>query len=177
MIQTESAFVDDVFSEVDEQLRAERLRSFMQKAVPAFIAALVLTVLAVAGVQGWQMYRDHESAKAAQAYQGALDAEIRGEDAKAFQQFGDLAKHGGPYQALALMQQAGIRMDQNKAVEASALFDKAAAASKSPLVSDLAVLKSTYATMDSAPLAQIEARLTPLAAPARPYHVQAREAL
>ena len=49
MIQPESAFVVDVFSEVDEQLRAERLRSFLQRAVPAFIAALVLTVLVVAG--------------------------------------------------------------------------------------------------------------------------------
>jgi len=177
LIQPESAFVVDVFSEVDEQLRAERLRSFMQLAVPAFIAALVLSVLAVAGVQGWQMYQASQSAKAAQAYQAALDAETRGEDAKAFQQFDDLAKHGGPYQALALMQQGGIRMDQNKAADAAALFDKAASASKSPLISDIAALKSAYAAMDSAPLAQIEAKLTPLAVPARPYHVQAREAL
>jgi len=169
--------VVDVFSEVDEQLRAERLRSFLQKAVPAFIAALVLSVLAVAGVQGWQMYKQNQSAKAAEAYQTALDTAGQGDAAKAFQQFDGLAKHGGPYQALALMQQGGIRMDQNKAGEAAALFDKAAAASKSPLVSDIAALKSAYAVMDTAPLGEVEAKLTPLIAPARPYHVQAREAL
>lgn len=167
----------DVFSEVDEQLRAERLRSFMQRAVPAFIAALVLSVLAVAGVQGWQMYQSSQSAKAAQAYQAAVDTAAKGDEAKAFQQFDDLAKHGGPYQALALMQQAGIRMNQNKPAEAATLFDQAAKASKSPMVSDMAALKSAYAVMDTAPLATVEAKLTPLTAPDRPYHTQAREAL
>jgi hypothetical protein len=177
LIQPESAFVVDVFSEVDEQLRAERLRSFMTRAIPAFIAALVLSVLAVAGVQGWQMYRASQSAKAAQAYQEALDAAGRNDDAKAFTLFGELAKRPGPYQALALMQQGGIRIDQNKPAEGAALFDQAAAASKSPMISDIAALKSAYAQMDTAPLAQIETKLTPLTAAGRPYRVQAREAL
>jgi hypothetical protein len=170
-------FVVDVFSEVDEQLRAERLRSFMQRAVPAFIAALVLTVLVVAGVQGWQMYQSSQSSKASQAYQAAVDTAAKGDGEKAFQQFGDLASHGGPYQALALMQQGGIRMDQNKPADAAALFDKAAAASKSPVISDMAALKSAYAIMDTAPLATLAAKLTPLTAAGRPYRVQAREAL
>jgi hypothetical protein len=177
LIQPESAFVVDVFSEVDEQLRAERLRSFMQRAVPAFIAALVLSVLAVAGVEGWQMYQSSQSAKAAQAYQAAIDTAAKGDQAKAFEQFGDLAKHGGAYQALALMQQAGIRMNQDKPADAAALFDQAASASKSPIISDMASLKSAYALMDTAPLATLEAKLTPLTAAGRPYHVQAREAL
>jgi hypothetical protein len=177
LIQPESAFVVDVFSEVDEQLRAERLRSFMQRAVPAFIAALVLTVLAVAGVQGWQMYQSSQSAKASQAYQAAVDTIGSGDEAKAFQQFDGLATHGGPYQALALMQQGGIRMGQNKPDEAAALFDKAAAASKSALISDMASLKSAYAVMDTASLATVEAKLTPLTAAGRPYRIQAREAL
>jgi hypothetical protein len=177
LIQPESAFVVDVFSEVDEQLRAERLRSFMQRAVPAFIAALVLTVLVVAGVQGWQMYQSSQSAKASQAYQAAVDTAATGDQAKAFQQFDAVAKHGGPYRALALMQQGGIRMDQNKPAEAAALFDQAAGASKSAIISDIATLKSAYALMDTAPLATIEAKLTPLIASGRPYRVQAREAL
>ena len=167
----------DVFSEVDEQLRAERLRSFMQRAVPAFIAALVLTVLAVAGVQGWQMYKSSQSAKASQAYQTAVDTAAQGDQAKAFQQLDDLAKHAGPYQALALMQQGGIRVGQDKPAEAAALFDQAAAASKSAMISDIATLKSVYLTMDTAPLATVEAKLTPLTAAGRPYRVQAREAL
>jgi hypothetical protein len=177
LIQPESAFVVDVFSEVDEQLREERLRSFMRTAVPLFIATAVLCVLAVAGVWGVQAWQTSQSAKASQAYQDALDTASKGDDAKAFQMFGDLAKHSGPYKALALMQQAGLRVDENKPAEAAVLFDQAAAASKSPIISDIAALKSAYAQLDTAPLAQMEAKLTPLTAAGRPYRVQAREAL
>jgi hypothetical protein len=107
-----------------------------------------------------------------------MDTAAKGDGAKAFDQFADLARHSGAYQSLALMQQGGIRMEQNKPAEAAALFDQAAAAaSKNPLVADMATLKSVYAVMDTAPLAQVEAKLTPLIAPARPFHAQAREAL
>ena len=40
----------DVFSEVDEQLRAERLRKFLRTSVPLFIATAVLCVIAVVAV-------------------------------------------------------------------------------------------------------------------------------
>lgn len=167
----------DVFSEVDEQIRAERLRSFMRTAVPLFIATAILCVLVVVVVWGVQAYQTSQSFKASQAYQAALDTDAKGDADKAFQMFDALGQHAGPYQALALMQEGGIRVDQNKAAEAATLFDKAAAASKSPLISDIAALKSAYVQLDTAPLAQMEAKLTPLTAAGRPYRVQAREAL
>jgi hypothetical protein len=169
--------VVDVFSEVDEQLRADRLRAFLRRAVPAFIAALVLSVLVVLAVEGYRMYRTAESAKASQIFQTALETAQGGDEAKAYDQLQPLAAGPGPYQALALMEQAGIRMDQNKPADAIVLFDKAAAASKSALISDAATLKSAYAQLDSAPLDKISGLLTPLTKADRPYHVQAREAL
>ncbi len=167
----------DVFGEVDEEIRAQRLQSLAQRAIPAFIAALVLAVLAVLGVWGVQAYQSSESAKASQAYSDALETESKGDEAKAFDQFGVLAKGSGTYAALALMQQAGIRMDQNKPADAVPLFDKAAAAVKNPMISDIAALKAVYALLDTASLADISGRLEPLAKPDRPYHAQAREAL
>lgn len=167
----------DVFGEVDEQLRADRLRAFLQKAVPLFIVAMVLSVLAVLGVWSVEKYRTDVGAKASLAYNQAFETETKGDAAKAFDQFGALAGHGGTYGALALMQQGGIRLDQNKPAEAAALFDKAAAATKNPMLSDLAALKSIYALMDTAPYAQLSEKLTPLTYPERPYHAQAREAL
>ncbi|MEI9890980.1 MAG: hypothetical protein WDN45_10760 [Caulobacteraceae bacterium] len=47
----------DVFSEVDEQLRAERLSSFLRTAVPVFIATAVLCVIVVVAVWGVQKFR------------------------------------------------------------------------------------------------------------------------
>ena len=167
----------DVFGEVDEQLRADRLRTLMQRAVPVFVAALVLSVLAVLAVWGVQKYSQARADKASLAYADAMDTLNKGDGAKAYDQFGDVARQGGTYGAMALMQQAGVRMDESKFAEAAALFDKAAAATKSPILSDLAVLKSAYATLDTAAPDRIEAKLAPLVKADRPYHNQAREAV
>jgi hypothetical protein len=169
--------VVDVFGEVDEQLRADRLRTFMQRAIPAFIVALVLSVLAVVAVWGVQAFVEHQNEQAAKAYTAALDVGAKGDQAKAFDQLDAIAKGGGPYAPLALMQQAGIRSDQNRPLDAVRLLDKAAAAGKLPIIADLASLKAAYLLMDTAPLNQISDRLAPLAKPDRPYHIQAREAL
>ena len=106
----------DVFGEVDEQIRADRLHTMMKRGIPAFIAALILSVLVVVSIEGFHMYQTGQSAKASLAYQDAMDAAAKGDDAKAFQQFDALAKGSGPYKALALMQQGGVRMDQDQMV-------------------------------------------------------------
>jgi hypothetical protein len=169
--------VADIFGEVDEQLRAERLRTFLRTAVPMFIATAVLCVIAVVAVWGVQKYQSDQSAKASEAYQTALDVATKGGDqAKAYDQFAEVAKGSGPFKSLALMQQGAIRMEQGKPADAAALFDQAAAASKDPLVVDSAILKSVYAVMDTAPVDQMVAKLKPLTDPKRPFHALAREA-
>jgi hypothetical protein len=169
--------VADVFGEVDEQLRAERLRAFLRTAVPLFIATAILCVVAVVAVWGYQKYQTEQSAKSSQAFQEAMETAGKGDENKAFDQFAALAKTSGPFKSLALMQQGAIRMDQNKPAEAAPLFDQAAAASKNPLISDVATLKSAYALLDTASLADITAKLTPLTDPKRPFHTQAKEAI
>ncbi len=167
----------DVFGEVDEQLRSERLRKFLQTAVPAFIGALIIVLVGVIGVWGVDQYKASQAAKQSQAYSDALDTAAKGDVAKAFDQFGAIAKGSSTYASLSLMQQAGIRMDQNKPAEAAQLFDKAAQATKSQMIADVASLKAAYALLDTAPLDQMVSRLTPLTKPERPYHIQALEAL
>ena len=168
----------DVFGEVDEEIRSDRLHNFLKRAWPVFVGVMVVCLLVVIAVWGVDKYRSVQSAKASQAYSDALDTQTKGDAAKAYDQFGEVAKGSGAYASLALMQQAGIRMDQNKPAEAAALFDKAAAASsKVAMIADAASLKAAYALLDTAPLNQMVERLTPLAKPERPYHAQAREAL
>jgi len=168
--------VADIFGEVDEQLRAERLRTFLRTGVPMFIATAVLCVIAVVVVWGVQKYQSDQSAKASDAYQEAMETAAKGDSAKAFDQFAEVAKGSGPFKALALMQQGAIRMEQSKPTDAAALFDQAAAATKNPLIADSATLKAVYAVMDTAPLDQTVAKLKPLTDPKRPFHALAREA-
>ena len=57
------------------------------------------------------------------------------------------------------------------------LFDEAAEAARDPILADTASLKAAWLLMDAAPLADIEARLTPLAEDDRPMHAFAQHAL
>jgi hypothetical protein len=75
------------------------------------------------------------------------------------------------------MQEASIRLEQNKTADAVALFDQAAKATSDKIIGDVALLKAAYVLLDTASLTDITARLTPLMAADRPYHAQAREAL
>ena len=75
------------------------------------------------------------------------------------------------------MQQGAIRLQQGKTDEAVGLFDKAAQAAPSPLIGDMARLKSALALLDTAPYPALQERLTPLMDTKRPYPAAAREAL
>jgi hypothetical protein len=170
--------VVDVFEEVDERLRSDRYRTLALKGLPWALAAVAAIAAAVAIVWGLQAYSDANAQKASQAYARGLDALARGDAAAAFNQFGEAATSPSKaYRALALMQQAGIRLDRRRTPEAVALFDRAAAAAPNDVIGDAARLKSALALLDTAAYGDIEARLKPLMAPQHPYGAQAREAL
>lgn len=130
------------------------------------------------GVWGWNKHIAAEDAKASVTYQAGLDAAGKGDALTADQKFAEVASSGPPaYRALALMQEAQIRLDQKKTDEAVRLFDQAAKAASDPIIGDNARLKAAWALMDTAPLPAIEARLTPLTGVKSPYRSLAREAL
>ncbi|WP_297511527.1 tetratricopeptide repeat protein [uncultured Caulobacter sp.] len=168
----------DVFDEVEEQLRSERYRSLAVKSLPWVAAAAAAVVIGVGGYWGWTSYQTGQANKASEAYQTALETAQKDGPDKAFGQFKAVADGGARgYKALALLQMGDIRVEQNKAKEAVAYFDEAAKAAPSPILGDLARLKSAFALMDTAPYKDIEARLTPLAGEKSPYRVYAKEAL
>lgn len=165
----------DVFEEVDEQLRSDQLQTLFRKYLPWAAGGLAAGLVVALAVWGVMHYRQTNAEKASAVYAQGTDSLGRGDQAIAFAQFGEAAKDSsGVYRSLALQQQAGIRLDQNKTAEAVQLFDQAAKAASDPVVGDAARLKSAYALMDTASYADIEARLTPLANPQRPYSSLAR---
>ena len=92
--------------------------------------------------------------------------------------FEEAVKEGnGAYKVMALQQQAGLAVSANKFPDAVRLFDEAAKASSDPILSDPPALKAAFLVMDTAPLAEIEKRLEPLAEDKRPLHAFAQEAL
>lgn len=168
----------DVFDEVEDQIRTERYKTLLLKVLPWVIGVAVLALAVTLGYWAWTSNQTKQADKAAEQYVAAMEIAGRGDPAKAFTALTEVAKSPNKtYRALALLQQGGIRQEENKTAEAVKLYDEAAAATGEPLIADLARLKSALALLDTAPYKDIEGRLTPLLEEKRPYRLQAREAL
>ena len=168
----------DLFDEVEEQLRSERLSATVRKAGPWVLGVGLALVVAALAVWGWREYQARETAKASETYAQALEAMTQGKADEAYRLFGQVAKSAPRvYRSLALTQQGAARLAQDKPKEAVAFFDQAAEAATDPIIGDAARLKAAFVLMDTAPYKDIEARLSPLIAAERPYQLQAREAL
>jgi hypothetical protein len=169
--------VVDVFEEVEEQIRSDRYRALALKVLPWFIGAVVLILAAVGGWQGYRAWISNQSAKASETYAKGLEAQQAGRAAEAKVAWEALSKSGSPaYKSLALQHLGAIKLGDRDVPGAVALFDQAAKAAPDPLVGDAARLKSVYALLDTAPRADIDARLEPLLKEGRPFRMQAREA-
>ncbi|HEY5413114.1 MAG TPA: tetratricopeptide repeat protein [Caulobacteraceae bacterium] len=168
----------DFLEEIEEQLRSDRYRQFFIRAWPWAVGVALAALLAALAAWGYQTYRARQDAKASQAYAVAYETLQKGDVNDAYAKFGQAADTPSRgYKALALMQQGGIRLQQGKTEEAVTLFDKAAVAAPTPMIGDMARLKSAFALLDTAPYPALQERLTPLIDSKRPYQSAAREAL
>ncbi|MBV8683062.1 MAG: tetratricopeptide repeat protein [Caulobacteraceae bacterium] len=168
----------DFVEEVEERLRAERYANFANRWLPLIVAAIVAIVIGWLGVWGWRTWQDRNIGKASITYDSAMNELASGDSTGAFTALAPLAKDGpAGYRALALMGQADIRSMADKESEAAGLYDQAAKVAPSPILRDLARLRAAQAIMDTAPYAQLQARLQPLIGERKPFDLLAREAL
>jgi hypothetical protein len=170
--------VVDFVEEVEEQLRAERYASFARRGLPWFVAALVVVIAVWLGVWGYHSWRDRNVAAASVAYDKAITELAAGDEIGAYNALAPVAKDGpAAYRTLALIQQGNIRAAADKTADAAALYDDAAKAAPGAFLGDLARLKAALVLMDTAPYPQLETRFKALIGDAKPYDLQAREAL
>jgi len=170
--------VVDVFEQVEEELRSDRYKRLARTWLPIVGGILLLALIAALAWWGWQSWQTSRADKASVAYDRGMEALQANNATGANAAFVEAAEAGnGAYKALALMQQAGVAVTDNRIPDAIRLFDEAAKASNDPVISDPARLKAAFLVMDTAPLADIETRLTPLTEEGRPMRPFAQEAL
>ena len=168
----------DLFEEVEGQLRTDRYRSLAIRAAPWVSGVLVIALVAALGYWGWQTYQQNQIHHASDEFNTALQMASNGDRTGAFARLNPIARSSpAAYRSLALMMQGGLKVADNRPAEAVALFDQAARIAPSPALADMASMRSIYTLMDTAPLADLERRITPLTATGRPYRLQAQEAL
>lgn len=154
--------MSDIFREVDEEVRRERLQKLWDRYGVLIIGAAVLIVAAVAAWRGYQWYEAKRAAEAGAAYDAALQLGQDGKHAEAATAFAQLAGGGtAGYRVLARLQEAGQLADTNAAV---AVFDQVAANSGNPqLLRDVAAVRAAFLLLDKAPFSELARRLEPLA--------------
>lgn len=168
----------DVFEQVEEELRSERLKRLARTWLPVVGGVLLVALIAALAWWGWQSYQTGRAGTASIAYQRGLEALQNGDSAGAESAFAEAEEAGnGAYRSLALQQRAGIAVAADRVPDAIALLDEAASAAGDPLLADPARLKAAMLMMDTGSLEDIEARLEPLAEEGRPLRPFAQEAL
>ncbi|WP_428149084.1 tetratricopeptide repeat protein [Brevundimonas sp.] len=169
----------DVFEEVEEDIRSERLKRLARNWLPIVGGILLVALVAALAWWGWQSFQTSRANAGSIAYQRGLEALQTGNSAGAETAFAEAEKSGnGAYKALALQQRAGLAVAANRIPDAIQLFDEAAKASGDPLLHDTAVYKSALLMMDNGgTLEALEAKLEPLTKEGRPMLPFAQEAL
>jgi hypothetical protein len=171
-------FVSDIFHEVDEEIRRERLKRLWDRWGNFILAAAVLLVVAVAGWRAWE-WREHKRAQeAGAAFETALDLARTGKHDEAEAKFAELAK-GSPqgYRTLALFSGAAELAVRDPAGAVRAYDAIAADGQMGQTLRDLAAVRAGLLLLDSASYADLQARLEPASAADRPFRHTARELL
>ena len=170
--------MSDIFSEVDEEVRRERLQKLWDQYGYYLIAACVLLVVAVGGWRAYEWSEGKKAAEAGSAFQAAITLSSEGKNKEAEEAFAKLATTGtSSYRILAKLREAAevARHDPKAAV---ALYDKLASdGSLGRVLQDMAALRAGTILVDTAPYSEILQRLEPLTAPDRTFRHSARATL
>jgi hypothetical protein len=171
--------VADIFQEVDEEVRRERLQQIWKRHGWLIITLCVLTVAGVAGWRGWQWYQAKQAAEASVAFESAARLAQDGKPAEATAAFAKLAQDAPipAYRQLARLREAEelVTTDPKGAVAA---YDAIAAdPAATSLFREVAAVRAGLLLVDTGPYAEVARRLEPLARPDGAFRHSAREVL
>lgn len=168
----------DIFHEVDEEVRRERLQKLWERYSIYIIGAAVLIVASIGGWRGYEYWEAKKAAAAGAQFEAALNLSDAGKHAEADAAFAKIAAEApGGYRLLARLRGAAD-LAQTKPTDAIKAYDELAAdASLGQTLQDLAALRAGMLMVDKAPLAEMQHRLDSVAEPGRAFRHSARELL
>jgi hypothetical protein len=170
--------VSDIFQEVDEEVRRERLHKLWQQYGNYVVALCIVVVAGVGAWRGYQYWETKKAGEAGAAFESAVMLAEAGKHQEADAAFAKLATDGtAGYRVLARLRQAAELALTDKKAAVAAYDAIIADNSVGPVIQDLAAVRAGYLLVDTAPYSEIRTRLEALAAPGRTFHHSAREIL
>lgn len=169
---------DNIFREVDEELRSDRMRAFWRRFAPYVIGAAVAVVALVAVNEGWSWYHSNNAAQSSDELYAAFDL-IEGGDLPAAQTALDkvIADGSGRYPMLAEFRKAGVLAKEGNTAEAVAAYDALSSSLDNVRLRELALVLAGNLLIDSGSLADVQSRVETIATEGNPLRNAAREAL
>ena len=168
----------DIFHEVDEEVRRERLKKLWDRYSIYVIGAAALIVAVIGAWRGYEYWQAKQAAAAGAAFESALSLSEAGKHDEAEAAFTKIAGEApAGYRMLARFR-AAADLAQAKPPEAVKTYDKLAAdTSLGTTLQDLAAVRAGMLVVDNAPLSEMQRRLDPASAPERSFRHTARELL
>ena len=168
----------DIFHEVDEEVRREKLKQLWERYSLAIIALCVLIVAGIGGWRGYDWYVAREAAKAGARFEAAAALMEQNKTKEAEAAFAEIAKDApGGYPILARFREANALAASDKDAAVKTYDALAADGSAPPVFKDLAAVRAGLLLVDTAQLPELQRRLDPLAQSDRPFRHSARELL
>jgi hypothetical protein len=169
----------EVFREVDEDYRRERMVAFWRRYGAAVVFAVALVVAGVAAFNYYQARVHARQAAQTTEFESLLSGVAPGNEAISADALAAYAAKASPAQAtLALFAEAALRQQANNLVGASQIYHQIADGSAADaLLRDLAVVRLGYLAVDEPNPEPLIPRLQEIAAKDSPWRYDAREAI
>lgn len=169
--------MSDIFREVEEDVRRERLEQIWKQYGDYIVAAVALLVLAAAGVRLWMVYEARQTAAASDHYLTAEQLSESGQYRAASQEFARLARTApSGYAKLAQLQEANAFVAAGNKPAALAIYRRLVDDSD-PMLSAVARLRTAWLIVDGAPKGDVQSLLQPLTSPSDAWQPVAQEVL
>ena len=166
----------DIFHEVEEDLRRDKLNRLWGRYGTAFLSVAVLAVVVTAGVVFWGQYQDNAAKRAADEFASADKLVAQGDRDGALAAFGAIAGQSGQgYPVLALFRQASLVLSKGDLQGGLAVYDRIASSGADDRLKTIARLRAAYAVSDTETPDVLKNRVADFIGPDNPWRFQARE--
>ncbi len=167
----------DIFEQVDEALREDRMKTMWRRFGWMIIAGAILIVAGTAAVVGWRAYERSAAEERTAALAGAFDAAADAEPAEAVAALTSFAQDAEPgFAALARLQAAARAVGADDRSTAVALYQEVAdSPDVDPALRELATILGTSLSVGAVDLDAVRGRLAAMDASNSPWRHLAGE--
>ncbi len=153
--------MSDVFQEVDQELRRDRLQAWWDRYGVLLISMAIALVLIVAGVEAYKAWRNGRDEEASLRYMAMMDKNAEASDAErmaALEEF--IAAEQGGYRVLAQFRYAAEKVEKDDWEAALQSYESIAANGQLPIaIRDFANLQAASVSIGHVSAADVEVRI------------------